>query len=152
MIQLERDSWGKLILIDDGGRRHAGIVPVRGFPISDPHHFVSICDAAGHELVCIENVADLPSDTRQLLEDDLATRDFIPVITRVHHISSLAEPCAWDVETDRGRTQFVLKSEDDVRRLTPHRAFIIDSHGIRYLIRDARELDATSRRFVEWYL
>ena len=54
MFQLERDSWGKLILIDDGGRRHAGIVPVRGFPISDPHHFVSICDAAGHELVCGE--------------------------------------------------------------------------------------------------
>ena len=58
MFQLERDSWGKLILIDDGGQRHAGIMPVRGFPISDPHHFVSICDAAGHELVCIENVAE----------------------------------------------------------------------------------------------
>ena len=152
MIQLERDSWGKLILIDDHGQRHEGIVPVRGFPISDPNHWVSLCDSGGRELVCIQDVAELSPPPRQLLEDDLATRDFIPVITQVHRISSLSEPCEWDVTTDRGRTPFVLKSEDDVRRLSPHRAFVVDSHGIRYLIRDSRELDAASRRFVEWYL
>ena len=151
-IQLERDSWGHLILTDADGKRHEGVVPVRSFPISDPDHWVSICNARGHELVAIENVADLEPNTRKVMEDDLSSREFMPAIQRVYNVSSLSEPCEWDVETDRGRNKFVLNSEDDVRRLGPHRAFIIDAHGIRYLIRDSRELDTASRRFVEWYL
>ena len=151
-LRLERDIWGKLTLIDEAGVRHENVTPIRSFPISDPDHWVSICDARGRELAAIENVADLDSATRTLLEEDLSSREFMPVIQRVYSVSSLSEPCEWDVETDRGRNQFVLNREDDVRRLSPHRAFIIDAHGIRYLIRDSRELDPASRRFVEWYM
>lgn len=151
-LHLERDSFGKLIFIDAEGTRHQGVQPIRAFPISDPEHWVTICDSKGNELITIETVSELPAESRRILEDELSSREFTPVIRRVYNVSSLSEPCEWDVETDRGRTRFVLKSEDDVRRLSPHRAFIIDSHGIRYLIRDSQELDSASRRFVEWYL
>jgi hypothetical protein len=66
-------------------------------------------------------------------------------------VSSLSEPCEWQVETDRGPTKFVLKSEEDVHRIGPHRAIIIDARGLRFLLDDARRLDATSRRFAEWW-
>jgi len=56
------------------------------------------------------------------------------------------------VDTDRGPTRFVLKTEDDVRRLGPYRALIIDAQGVRYLIPDTRDLDAYGRRAVERYL
>lgn len=151
-IRLERDSWGKLTLTDAGGTKHECVAPVRAFPIGDPDHWVSVCDHRGHEITVIENVADLDTASRQVLEDELSSREFIPVIQRVYNVSSLSEPCEWDVETDRGRNRFVLNSEDDVRRINPHRAFIVDTYGIRYLIRDSRELDAASRKFVEWYL
>ena len=74
------------------------------------------------------------------------------MVRRIVRISAPVEPSEWEVETDRGRTRFVLNSEDDVRRLSDHRALIFDAHGIRYLIPDLRALDGTSRRLLERYL
>ena len=61
------------------------------------------------------------------------------------------DPSEWHVETNRGPTSFLLDSEDDVRRLGPFKALFIDSHGIRYLIPDTRELDYASRRILDRY-
>ena len=151
-LEVSRDPWGKLQLHDRQSGTTQFFVPIRLFPISDPEHWISLYSAAGKEITCFESLTDLEPATRELLEAELATQGFFPIIEKVLHISSLAEPCEWSVVTDRGPTRFVLKSEDDVRRLGPHRAFIVDAHGIRYLIRDSREMDATSRHFVEWYL
>jgi hypothetical protein len=128
------------------------VVPVRAFPISDPDHWVSICDSAGRELVCIEDLAKLSPQVRKALDEELARREFVPVIKRVIKTSGDTEPCEWDVETDRGVTRFVLDSEDDVRRLGPYSGMVIDSHGIRYLINDFRKLDKGSQRIIEQYL
>ena len=149
---LSYDAWGRLVLIDADAKRHVGVEPVRLFPISNPGHWISICDSAGHELVCIENLEDVPIQVRDTLQADLAKREFVPVITRIVKVSSENEPAEWDVETDRGPTRFLLKSEDDIRRLGPHGASIIDAQGIRYLIPDTRALDSSSRRVLEMYV
>ena len=149
---LTRNDWGELVWTSDAGESHVGVSAIRMFPISDPDCWIALCDRQGRELQTIEDLRSLSPATRQLIEEELGLRGFIPIIRRVFSISSLSEPCEWDVETDRGRTRFVLRSEEDVRRLSPHRAIIVDARGIRFLISDARELDQTSRRFVEWYL
>jgi hypothetical protein len=151
-FSLDRDAWGRLVLIDTNGRRHVGVDPVRAFPISDPAHSISLCDAEGREVAFIEILADLPAPVRQLLETELAQREFVPVIERILRVSSDISPSDWEVETDRGRTEFTLNNDDDVRRLGPHRALLIDTRGIRYLIPDTRTLDAASRRILERYL
>ncbi len=151
-FRLDHDAWEQLVLIEAGGRRHVGVEPVRTFPISEPEHGISICDAEGHELVCVEDLADLPSHVRGILEDELARREFIPVIQRIVSVSSDQEPCDWTVETDRGRTTFQLDTDEDVRRLGPHGVIIVDAHRIRYLIGDVRKLDSASRRILEFYL
>jgi hypothetical protein len=150
--QFELDPWGRLLLMPADGGAAIPVSPVRMFPISAPDEWVALCDPTGKEVVCLNELSVLAPHNRQLLENELASREFIPVIQRVHHVSSLSEPCEWDVETDRGRTKFVLTSEDDVHRMSPTSAVFIDAHGTRYLIRDARQLDALSRRYVEWYL
>ena len=38
------------------------------------------------------------------------------------------------------------------RRLGPHRAILVDMHGVRYYIDDSRQLDAKSRRILSQYL
>jgi hypothetical protein len=151
-IALQRDTWGRLVLIDAEGRRTVGVDPVRAFPYSDPDHWVSLCDADGREVLSIESLASLAPAVRQAIEEELAQREFVPVIKRLVRVSSEATPCTWDVETDRGTTRFTLNSEDDVRRLGPHRALVADFQGIRYLIPDTRALDASSRRLLERYL
>ena len=128
------------------------VEPARAFPISDPLHRVSIRDSRGVEIHWVERLADLPAEVRSVLEADLRQREFIPIIQRIVRMTAFTEPSQWDVETDRGRTQFLLASEDDVHRLEGHRAIILDTHGVRFLIPDTRTLDSHSRRILERYL
>ena len=124
---LERDPWGQLVLTLEDGARYAKVTAIRMFPVSAPEGPVSLCDPRGREITWLPSLADADTATRELLEEELRQRDFIPVIQRVHHVSSLSEPCEWDVETDRGRARFVLRAEEDFHRLGPHRAIVVDA-------------------------
>ena len=150
-FQLHHDAWGRLVLTQHG-IEHVGVEPVRAFPLSAAAAGLAICDAEGREILWIDRLDDLPHPVRRLLEDHLARREFVPILRRIVHVSSPVMPAEWDVETDRGRTRFVVNSEDDVHRLDDRRALIADSHGVRYLIADTRALDSASRRVLERYL
>jgi hypothetical protein len=149
---LRFDAWGRLVFSGADGVEHVGVEPVRAFPISGPGYGISLCNAEGHEVLWAERLEDLPPAERRLMEEELARREFLPVVRRIVRISTVALPAEWEVETDRGRTRFVLNSEDDVRRFDEHRAVVTDAHGVRYLIPDTRTLDAGSRRVLERYL
>ena len=62
------------------------------------------------------------------------------------------EPAEWHVATNRGNRTFILKGEDDIRRLPDGRVVITDSDGLRYLILDPRKLDSHSRRTLERFM
>jgi hypothetical protein len=151
-FSLNLDAWGRLVLTDADGQQHVGVELVRAFPLSDPRHGIAVCDGDGHELLWIEDLDELPAALVRQIEDELARREFVPVIQRILNVSAPVEPSEWEVETDHGRTTFVLNNEDDVHRLGEHRALLTDAHGIRYLIPDTRQLDAVSRRLLERYL
>ena len=149
---LSHDAWGRLVLIDAEGRRFVGVEPIRAFPISEPGSWISICDAEGREVFCVESLAELPASIRQVLEEELALREFVPTIQRIVRVSSSTPPSEWSVETDRGPTRFTLDSEDDIRRLGAHRVLITDAKRLRYHAPDIRVLDPGSRRVLERYL
>jgi hypothetical protein len=151
-FDLRHDALGQLVLVDAQGTEHVPAAAVRDFPISDPDHWISILDSQGRELACVDDLAALPPRLREILEHELARREFVPIVKRIVGMPPDTEPTQWEVETDRGRTRFVLNTADDVRHLGAHRALIIDSQGIRYLIQDLRQLDALSRRALERYL
>ncbi|HMB06704.1 MAG TPA: DUF1854 domain-containing protein [Isosphaeraceae bacterium] len=151
-FSLSQDNWGRLVLIDVAGRRHVGVEPVRGFPLTDPERWISLCDAEGREVLFIESMDELPAEVRRILVEELALREFVPRIARIVRVSGETFPADWDVETDRGPTRFTLDSEDDVRRLGPHGALISDARKMRYQIPDTRTLDEASRRVLERYL
>lgn len=149
---LAHDTYGRLLLVDANGVRHEAVEPVRGFPISDPDRWISICDGQGRELAFVEDLVTLPAEMRTVLERDLARREFVPLIRRILSVPADTEPTLWEVETDRGATRFMLNTSDDVRRLSDDRALVIDSQGVRYLVDDLSQLDAASRRILERFL
>lgn len=151
-FKLHHDNWGRLVFTGADGIEHVGVEPIRSFPITDPENGISVCDSRGRELAWVDNLANLPDDNRTMLTQELARREFVPILLRVIKVSTSVEPADWDVETDRGRTRFILKSEEDVRRLAGHRAMITDSNGLRYLIPDTRTLDPGTARVLERYL
>ena len=148
---LRHDAWGRLVL-SLNGEEHVGVEASRAFPLTSPRHMVSLCSAEGRELLWIEDLDALEAGVRAILEDELARRDFVPVLRRVVRVSAAVEPSEWEVETDRGVTKFLLNSEEDVYPLSGNRALITDSHGVRYLIADLEALDGHSRRLLERYL
>ncbi|NCV23554.1 MAG: DUF1854 domain-containing protein, partial [Chloroflexi bacterium] len=50
---------------------------------------------------------------RELLEKELAQREFLPVIQRIEAVSD-GEPMEWSVVTDRGPRRFTVAHVDDI--------------------------------------
>lgn len=151
-FSLYRDPDGTLALLDEHGRRFSGVEPVRLFPLTDPDRWISICDADANELVCIDDIGRLSPQIRELLEEELQMRLFLPIIRKIIKISTESDPSEWQVETDHGKTAFLVKDEDDVHRLGGGRMLIIDFYGTRYLIPDVYRLDSASRKSLAYFM
>lgn len=152
-FKLSRNAFGKLVMVAADGEMHEAVVPVRSFPITaPPDEGIALVSSDGHELAWIPDLKDLPPAIGSALQEELANREFMPVIRRIVSVSGFATPSTWTVETDRGTTAFILKGEDDIRHLTSPALLIADSHGIQFLIRDRFTLDSHSRRLLDRFL
>jgi len=146
---LSRNAYGKLALTLADGQIRTGVVPVRAFPIQAPERDISLLDADGHEVAWIEELTRVPEPAQALIRAALAEREFMPEIRAILGVSSFSTPSTWQVRTDRGDTSFVLKGDEDIRRLAGNTLLVTDSHGIQFLIRDMTALDRESRRLLD---
>ncbi len=152
-FELERNRFGKLILTNAAGARHEGVVPVRAFPIQSPEEGISVVDTDGHEVAWVDRIGDLPEPAQSLIRNELSAREFMPVVRRIVSVSNFSTPCTWTIESDRGVCEFVLRGEEDIRRVGKDNALLIaDSHGIQYLVRDQFGLDHHSRKILDRFL
>jgi len=149
---LSRNAFGRLVLVDEQGVEHQGVVPVRAHPISAPDEGVSLVGTDGHELAWIDRLTSLPAPERELLQAEFAARDFMPQVLRIVKVSTFSTPSQWTIATDRGETQFILKTEEDIRRLGEGRLMITSSHGLQFLLPDRLALDRPSKKILERFL
>ena len=147
--QLERDALGRLVFIDKKGERHVGVHPVRAFPITSPGAGIGIMNQSGKELCWFPNMAAISEAELGLIEEELAEREFMPVIEKITKVSTFATPSIWDIETDRGPTRIRLKGEDDIRRIAGNTLLIADSNGLQFLIKDSTLLDKVSKKLLD---
>ncbi len=151
-FSLIRNPFGLLVFTGADGEAHAGVVPVRAFPIGAPDEGIALVNSEGHELLWIDRLEDLGKETAQLVQEELSSREFVPEIKRIRSVSSFACPSTWDLDTDRGDAKLVLKGEEDIRRLDREKLLIADTHGIQFLIRDIQSLDRASRKILDRFL
>lgn len=151
-FRLSTNAFGHLIFAGADGVVHEGVVPVRAFPISAPDEGVSLVSGDGHELAWIDSLSMLSAEMRQVIETELAGREFMPEILSLKRVSTFATPSTWEVDTDRGAVSFILKGEEDIRRLSGGVLLISDSHGVQFLIRDVLKMDRHSRRLLDRFL
>jgi hypothetical protein len=149
---ISRNAFGRLVLVDADGIEHVGVNPVRAHPISAPDEGISLVGVDGHELAWIERLSQLPPDDRALLEGELSSRDFMPTLQRIKKVSTYSTPSQWTVETERGETQFILRTEEDIRRLGEGRLLIASSHGLQFIVPDRFALDRASKKMLERFL
>ena len=151
-FSLSRDSFGKLNLIDANGVLHEGVSPVRAFPIQAPEEGLSLVNSDGKEVAWLERISDLSPEMADVVREELGGREFMPEIKRIVDVGSYACPSTWTVETDRGETEFVLRGEEDIRRIGSVSLLISDSHGIHFLVRDQYTLDKHSKKILDRFL
>jgi len=151
-FELRRDPFGKLVLTTAEGEEHVGIIPVRAFPIQAPTRGISLVRDGGKEVAWIDDLDVLPEGLRALVQEEIEGREFIPEILTIKDVSSFATPCTWTVTTDRGDTEFVLKVDEDIRRVGETSLLIADNHGINFLVRDMFRIDKHSRKILDRFL
>ncbi len=151
-FELRRDAFGKLVLTNSEGEEFAGVAPVRSFPVQAPTRGISLVREGGKEVGWIDDLETMPAEIRKLVTEELEGREFMPEIQSIKGVSSFATPSTWTVRTDRGDTEFVLKGEEDIRRLGAYSLLIADSHGIHFLIRDMFAIDKGSRKILDRFL
>jgi hypothetical protein len=152
VFDLIRNPFGRLTLTAADGQRTDNVSPVRAFPIQAPDHGIAMVCADGQEVAWIARLQDLPGDVRALVEEELGAREFMPAILRIVDVTSYATPCTWTVHTDRGETRFVLRGEENIRRIGTDTLLVSDTHGIQFLIRNMLELDKHSKKILDRFL
>ncbi|PUE07880.1 DUF1854 domain-containing protein [Limnohabitans sp. T6-20] len=151
-FDLQRDAFGRWALEMPDGTRYCPVTALRAYPVSAPDAGVALMDADGHEIVWIDELAQLDAPLRAKLLQALTEREFLPEILQLTEVSSFATPSTWSVVTDRGVTQFLLKGEEDIRRLTGTVLLINDANGVQFMIRDLAGMDKHSRKLLDRFL
>ena len=151
-FDMQRDAFGRWVVVMPNGTRHAPVTALRAYPVSAPDEGVALMGADGHEIFWIEALAQLAEPLRSQVVQALNEREFLPEIWQLTAVSSFATPTTWSVVTDRGATQFLLKGEEDIRRLTGTVLLINDANGVQFMIRDLAAMDKHSRKLLDRFL
>lgn len=151
-LKLRRNNFQKLVLTTEDGEEYADVRPVRAFPIQSPDKGISLVLENGQEMAWIDDLGDLNDNARALISEELEGREFMPEIQKINGVTSFSTPCTWHVVTDRGNTDFVLKGDEDIRRIGESSLLIADNHGIHFLIRDMFAIDKHSRKILDRFL
>jgi hypothetical protein len=151
-FNLSFNPLGQLTVALSDGTMHAGAVAVRAFPIAAPQESVSILSAEGKELVWIDDLTAVGESNLKTIVKALQMREFMPEILRLDSVNSFSAPSTWRVQTSRGSTQFVLKGEEDIKRLSTNTLIVVDAHGVQFLIRDLPSLDRHTRKLLDRFL
>jgi hypothetical protein len=152
---LSRRADGRLVLrrANDSGEMSDTPVQIACcFPWSRPHEFISIRDDKGREQVLIEDLRQIDLPMRELIEDELAGRNFLPRITGIEAITDEMELFHWKVITTAGPRSFLTRRSDHPRKLANDSVLIKDVSNDLYLIPNPKGLDAKSLKLLWVYL
>ena len=146
------DNAGQLSLSTDGSQYEVGMV-ARAFPLSEAEKMIVVRDKDGEELAIIDDLTKLDDVSREALSERLEKSYFMPQIKHVYKVEEHLGIVAWDVETDRGRRTFEVRSvRQNTRRIGRWRVIIRDVDGNRYEIKNWGELNEQAQQFIEQYI
>ena len=133
-----------------GGEAHHGVRVLNPAPLDGRLRFVCFTDRKGKEIAMVRVDETLSPEARAIIEEELARRYLRAVIRRIFAISIEGRTSYWQVETDRGRRNFMVSNfAENVRQLSPVRILITDAHENRLEIVNVDDLDARSRKVLD---
>ncbi len=148
-------TGGGFVRMTVAGKDYSRIAVHRCCPHSDPNAYISIREPEGDgkEIGLIENLADLPAGTREMLEEQMALRYFAPKIQKIHAIKEEYGYSYWDVTTDKGRCRFTVRmGGGSVYTIGSNRYLVNDLDGNRFEIPDLYALSAKEIKKLDLFI
>ena len=151
--RLERSDLYRVRLILRDGSIIDDLEPKRLFPFSNTSMYISLLNKNEKEIALVRDLNEIDEESRKVLDECFREYYMIPKITHVYSCEDRNILLVWDVETDRGRISFRIRScLSDIKSLGNGRVIIRDSNDNRYEITNYDELDSHSKRLIFSYL
>ena len=137
---------------------YGGVYAAYAFPVAHSDSFISLIQSAGDkdvEVGMIRDLCEFPEADAALVRAALARRYFIHYVELIHSVAEKHGLILFDVDTDKGRAEFYMRSSQD-RAVDYGRSgkVIIDVDNNRYLIPDLEKLSQRERtsfqRHIYW--
>lgn len=125
----------------------------RIFPLSLSDGYISVRDHEDKEIGIIESTEGMPREHRMLIEDEIASRYFTPVIERIISLKEEFGYSYWEVDTNSGVCRFTVHNRHNpVLQLEGKRILITDVDGNRFEIEDYTRTEVKHLRIIETML
>jgi len=135
------------------------VIPLRGFPITDPEQFISVREpdtkekGRGAEIGLIYDMKDFDEETQKLIRDELDRHYFTPELLKITSVKEKFGYLYFEAESSAGHTSFVVSNPySNFRTFEDDRLFIYDIDGNCFQITDPAKLDKASFKRIEIYL
>ncbi len=132
-----------------GERSYIRVRPVNASPMAHSDRYVSLLDIKNEEVAFIRDMNDLDEESRKVIEEELAHRYLRATIECVHSIQMEYGVTYWDVTTDRGKREFVIRGHENTHWASDTRLLLTDVDGNRFEVTDYTQLDPNSVRLIE---
>jgi hypothetical protein len=128
----------------------------RSYPLSHKGEFLSVRDATDEDLPeigVIPDLAQFPEAAQEIILSELQRRYYVPVITNVLSIKEARDHLHWNVVTDKGPREFIVRNPfDRIRTLENNRLLIIDDHNCRYEMENYQMLPEKLKYMLSKYI
>ena len=135
------------------------VIPLRGFPITDPEQFISVREpdtkekGRGAEIGIIYDLAEFDEAQQTLLRSELDRHYFTPELLKIYSVKEKFGYLYFETETSAGKTSFVMNNPySNFRSFEDDRIFLYDIDGNCFQISDPSKLDKASYKRIEIYL
>ena len=158
-VDIHRCKMGALHVRVGDEQARGGVFAVRCLPIRYPRQYLSLRHLDEHkretEVGLIRDLNEWPSDVQSLIEQSLAKRFFVHTITAIKGIEHFQGYLNFDVETDLGPRQFIMRWQGDkAQDYGASGKMLLDTEENRYLVRDIAALTERDRgvflRHIYW--
>lgn len=144
-VRLHRGPHDVLRCTIEGDKSVLRAKVVRAFPISAATNWINVLDGKNKEVCLIEDPDALDPESRRLVEEELERFYRVPEIKHILSITQEYRTMFWDVVTDRGRRDFVVKwGADTVQWRSATTVLLTDIDSNRFVIPDVSALDRHS--------
>jgi hypothetical protein len=158
-VQFARHGDTLSLTVSEGGISvHYPRVILRScFPVSDTAAFLSVRDANAEkqpEIGIIEDWTELKPQDRDAVAAELSLYYLVPKIKRIDSIKEELGFLYWQVETDKGPQEFVMRNSitHNTRQVSQNHWLIIDVNDARHEIQDFTALDIRSQKLLARFL